>query len=274
MNERERSDKRTGSISGKKYIIVLFLTSAPFWLLGGYASGLSRFLPAGLPISALQFVCPLLTVVILGRFTMTPGDRKLLWYKVVHLRGLHPWRWYLPALLVMPLAIAASIACMKLLGWHVPAPQVDLVAVALVYLVYLVAAIGEEVGWTIYLTDALQSRYGALGAAVAIGSIWSVWHFIPWAQGGHTLNWILAQGAVTLLGRIFIVWIYNNSGRSIVSAVLFHASMNAAELFPTNGPSLYHPEVTAVVLAIGIGLFIWKYSAKTLSGPQGSLVIS
>jgi uncharacterized protein len=266
----EHSINYTDSISLRKYVAVLFLISVPFWLLGAYAKGLSRFLPAGLPISALQLICPLITVAILSRFTMTPDERKRLWLRVIRPNRLRPLWWCIPALLVMPLAIVASLVTMGLLGWHVPAPHVDLGAIILMYVIYSVATIGEEVGWTTYLTDPLQSRYGALGAAIVIGSVWSVWHFIPWAQGGHTLSWILAQGAVTLLARIFMVWIYNNSGHSLISSLLFHASINVAQLFPTNGPSLYHPEVTSAVLIVAAVLVIWKFGPRTLTAPSST----
>jgi membrane protease YdiL (CAAX protease family) len=42
-----------------------------------------------------------------------------------------------------------------------PDPRVPLLAAPLLLLVFLVPAVGEEMGWTGYATDPLQDRWGA-----------------------------------------------------------------------------------------------------------------
>ena len=64
----------------------------------------------------------------------------------------------------------------------------------------------------------------------------------------------------TVAYRVIITWLYNNTGKSVFVAVLFHAMINVTwQLFPING-SYYDPQVTsligaaiAVVVVIGWG---------------------
>jgi hypothetical protein len=59
--------------------------------------------------------------------------------------------------------------------------------------------------------------------------------------------------------RVIIVWLYNNSGKSVFVATLFHALVNLTwQLFPVNG-SYYDPRVTGLITA-GVALlivFLW-----------------
>ena len=65
-----------------------------------------------------------------------------------------------------------------------------------------------------------------------------------------------------MTARVIITWLYNNTGRSVFVATLFHTMMNLNwQLFPTNGDySYYDPRVAglitlavAVVVVIGWG---------------------
>jgi hypothetical protein len=52
-----------------------------------------------------------------------------------------------------------------------------------------------------------------------------------------------------LVRLTIITWLYNNTGRSVFIAVLFHAMFNLTwQLFPIDG-SFYDPRVTSLILA-------------------------
>lgn len=54
----------------------------------------------------------------------------------------------------------------------------------------------------------------------------------------------------TIAARVIIVWLYNNTGRSVLAAALFHATQNVTwQLFPVQG-SYYDPGVTSLILAL------------------------
>jgi membrane protease YdiL (CAAX protease family) len=58
----------------------------------------------------------------------------------------------------------------------VPPALTPLVALPVVFLFLFILAAGEEVGWMGYAFDSMQTRYGALHAALVIGIIWAFWH--------------------------------------------------------------------------------------------------
>jgi len=91
---------------------------------------------------------------------------------------------------------------------------------------FLITGIGEELGWMGYAIDPMQNRWGALKASIILGLVWSLFHFIPDLQNRQTADWILWHRLRTVAFRILIVWVYNNTGKSVFSAILFHAVNN------------------------------------------------
>ncbi len=57
----------------------------------------------------------------------------------------------------------------------------------LLFVVFFIAAAGEELGWTALAQEKLQQQYGPLKAALIIGVLWSAWHVLPWLQVGRSL---------------------------------------------------------------------------------------
>ena len=79
--------------------------------------------------------------------------------------------------------------------------------------------------------------------------VWAVWHFIPLLSAQRSLAWIAWWSLGTVALRVIITWLYNNTGRSVFIAVLFHAMFNLTwQLFPIDG-SFYDPRVTSLILA-------------------------
>jgi hypothetical protein len=125
--------------------------------------------------------------------------------------------------------------------------------------VFLIAAAGEELGWSGYATDPLRQRWGALTASVILGLFWALWHVLPYLQAGHSTWWIGWQCFNSVGLRTLIVWIYYNTGRSVFAAITFHAMSNVSEFaFPNNG-SYYNPCVTGlIIVAVAIVVsFLW-----------------
>ena len=122
---------------------------------------------------------------------------------------------------------------------------------------FFVAAIGEELGWMGYAMDPLQDRFGALGGALLLGGVWAVWHFVPLLSVQRSLAWIAWWALGTVALRVIITWHYNNTGRSVFVAVIFHTMSNLTwELFPING-SYYDPRVTSLIMTlVAVGVVI------------------
>lgn len=117
------------------------------------------------------------------------------------------------------------------------------------FVVFFVAAAGEELGWQGYAIDPMQNRWGALKASVILGLVWAIWHIFGFVQSNHTATWIVWQSLAMVPFRILIVWLYNNTGKSVFAATVFHATSNVSQfLFPNYG-SHYDPFIPLLILA-------------------------
>src|SRR5512134_3246598 len=122
---------------------------------------------------------------------------------------------------------------MRLIGlpvpsaWHIPATT------PLIFLAFFFAAAGEELGYMGYAIDPMQERWGALKASLMAGAIHAIWHYPSMIELGQTLP-LMVWGTLFTIGmRILIVWLYNNTGKSVFAAILLHAIGNTARsIFP------------------------------------------
>ena len=229
------------------FFLLLIVLSVPFWLLGFWEG---KLLPAQLPISALQAVCPLLAAVILTGWHEGRGGIRDLFKRVMEFRASGYLGWYLSGFLIMPVVMLISYATMRTLGRPVPEPDISLPAALVAFIVFVAAAMAEETGWTGYASEALLRRTSALTASLFLGSAWALWHVVPYYQAGRSAGWIFWQCVFTVLVRILMVWLYNGSGRQVPVAVLFHTMINVTYvLFPVEG-SHYDPAVTGMIVAV------------------------
>lgn len=85
---------------------------------------------------------------------------------------------------------------------------------------YFAEAIGEEAGWMGYAADPLMQRWTALQTGVMLGTVWAIWHVIGDFQAHHPIWWIVGQFVFTIAVRVLMVWIYNNTERSVLSSTI------------------------------------------------------
>lgn len=71
--------------------------------------------------------------------------------------------------------------------------------------------------------------------------------------------------------RVIIVWLYNNTGRSVFAAALYHTMGNLTwQLFPNHG-SHYDPRITGPVLALTAAIIIAR-SGKAAEPQRASVI--
>jgi uncharacterized protein len=147
-------------------------------------------------------------------------------------------RWYLVALFGVPLAsvMYASV----LFGLAPLSALVDkwelLLTVVLPQLVLLILFfnLAEEVGWTGFLQARLQDRHGPLKASVIVTLPFALFHLPSWmvefelglSQLHLALLLTVVLGISQLFGRVIIMWLYNNTGNSVLLVGIFHSSFN------------------------------------------------
>ena len=123
------------------------------------------------------------------------------------------------------------------------------------FILFFVAALGEEIGWSGYATEPLQYHWGIIISGILLGVVWAVWHFIPLLQVPRSLEWITWWSLGTISLRMIMVWIFANAGKSVFILTVFHAMINLSwQLFPING-SFYDPKVFSLI-SFGIAVIV------------------
>ena len=176
--------------------------------------------------------------------------------------------WYLPIIVLQPAVALLSYGVMRMLGMPLPTLQLSLTTAIALLVLFLVSALGEESGWSGYLIDPLQERWGALTASIVLGFVWAAWHLVPLLQVGRAPGWIAWWSLGTVATRVLHTWLYNNTGKSIFGAILFHAMTNLSwQLFPNNG-SHYDPRITALIVTAVAALVTLQWGAQTLAAKE------
>ena len=180
-------------------------------------------------------------------------------------------RWYLLVLLAIPIVFLlggtlwrglplATTIQQEWLGFFAAyLPQTVLIG--------LLVNLWEEIGWMGFALPRLQRRYGPLAASAIVGTLFALFHLPLFFIGGMpTLGMVALYMPLTILiaipQRVVITWLFNNTGGSVIIAMLFHAAHNAAnnalpDLFPGLGdPGRYvflviTYSVVAAILIVG-----------------------
>ena len=262
------SSRRSSRRSLLAFFLLTFTLAIPCWLVGAkgdrLSAGLLSVLPSFLPVSALQAVCPLLAALILvGSQDRLDGMLAFL-RRVVDPTTVRRKRWYLPAIVLLPIAMALSYWVMSLMGTLLPEPCIAFLSVPVLVALYFLAAVFEEGGWTGYATDPLQSRWSPQTTSLMLGLVTAVFHVVPLLEVGSTLPWIVGWLAGTMAQRVLMVWLYNTTGRSVFAISVFHALVNVSEsLLPNNGAP--DPAVSGTVLSMMAALVAFVWGPKTLA---------
>ena len=232
------------SRSASTFFLLLLALSLPLWVIAGL-TGLQ--LSPGLPVSAFMFVCPVTAASILAyRENKAAGVTTLLKRSFDYAR-IRSMVWYIPILLLMPGVTILTYALMRVMGLPLHPPPFTVLAALATFVVFFIAASGEELGWSGYIIDPIQARWTALGAALLVGLVWAVWHWVPLMQVHRPIAWIAWWSLGTVSLRVIIVWLYNNTGRSVFAAALFHATTNVSSI---TFSGYYDPRITGAVLAL------------------------
>jgi uncharacterized protein len=247
------------------FFALVFALSIPFWILGAVAEDMTKILPIKLPISALMAFCPLIAAAILVYKKQKKQGVKELLKLSFDFKKIKNKKWYIPVVFLMPVIAILSYWYMKMTGRILPEPSISLLFVFIFFFIFFIGAIGEEVGWSGYIIDPLQNRYGAFNASIIAGIVWAIWHIIPHTQTHQTPIWIVWQCIGTVFLRIIMVWIFNNTGKSVFAMVLFHTMINISPYLIPDYGSHYDPFIFAVLLIITASAITFLWGTKTLA---------
>ncbi len=184
---------------------------------------------------------PLLAFAILGSFApfiaagictwLSGGPGNALRFYARALQWRMGWPVFMVAFFLLPvLCILAS----RLAAWQTHQPFAfqmpwSAIPMAYVWLFFLGGALGEEFGWS-YLSDRLDEQRAPPLANLLLGVIWGFWHLplfflaIPGTLQHVMPFYLFLIFSIAL--RFLFSWSYHKGGRSILSNLLIHNSLN------------------------------------------------
>ncbi|MEJ2262283.1 MAG: type II CAAX endopeptidase family protein [Anaerolineales bacterium] len=227
------------------YFALVFALSWSFTIPAALSGANLTESPLLMIIYALGGLGPAVAAILLTYLSRDPAGWRDYWRRIVDVKRI-PLRWYGVIFLLVP-AITATAALMDwLLGGQ--GLQLELAArllqqpwliLPLVFFYLIFGPLPEEMGWRGYALDRLQARWSALTASLILGVAWALWHLpIFFVKGtyqeslgfGSRSFWIFMFSIMAT--SILYTWIYNNTRRSTLSAILFHFVVNfTGELF-------------------------------------------
>jgi uncharacterized protein len=214
---------------------------------------------------------PSVAAIVLTHVLGDERGRHDFWNRVLDFRRI-PVHWYAIIILFAPLY--SLLAVITGLMFHGALPHLEtpirymanpLTIIPFSVLTFLYGPLPEELGWRGYALDRLQSGHGALLSSSILGAIWSLWHvpmfflrssimsdvFPFWSS----LFWV-TMGPGIIATAIIMTWIYNNTQRSILGAILCHFMMNfTGEFLRLPGDYKTYQFIWIIAMAILIVIF-------------------
>jgi membrane protease YdiL (CAAX protease family) len=151
-------------------------------------------------------------------------------------------RWYAVALLTAPLLMTAIYLVLSrvspefLPGIFAADDKASHLLMGLA--TGLVAGIFEELGWTGFAIPRLRQGHGVLTTGLIMGLLWAVWHLLPafwlgFASGTVSgtlsmVSYLLDPFLFLVAFRVFIVWVYDRTGGSLLAIMLMHMSLTSS----------------------------------------------
>lgn len=251
------------------FFLLLLALAVPIWVLSRFVGVIGSL---KIPVTDLMLAFTPLTAAAILVLRADGADGLISFLKrAFEYRKLAQTIWFLPALLLAPFIYALTYIGLHLAGDR-GTPVANFAGLPALAAIMFVLAIGEEAGWTGYLLDPLQQRYGALGASLIIAVPWWLGHIPSIIAIGGTASDIVwwLPGAIAI--RVLMTSLYNNAGQSMAAVVLFHTMLNVGRsvFYPTIG-SHYDPAYQETGYGIAFvmsAIVVIAWGAKRLTRPS------
>jgi len=260
------------------YFILALGWSWLFWI-PVVLTGMDISVTPGIVLLAMGVLGPAVSAIFLTCLTGDKQERRDYWSRLISFKRIGP-RWYAIIILIAPVYSVLAILTGLVIEGNIPAfdtavgyvtHPLTIMPFAIMRLVY--GPLPEELGWRGYALDRLQRKWNALVSSLVLGVIWAVWHTPMFFIRGSLMSevfplwstkfWV-AMGPGILAGAVVMTWIYNNTQRSTLAAILFHFMMNfTGEFLRLPGDIKTYQFVWLTIIAIVVTLV---YGPATLKG--------
>jgi len=201
--------------------------------------------PLTIALGVLSGISPVAVALALLYLTQGREGRRDYWLRVVDVRRIGLGWWAVILLLEPGITAIAALLDSLLGGSGIGLGEaerfLDQPLAIFPYILFMLffGPIPEELGWRGYALDRLQVRRTALNASLILGVVWALWHLpMFFIEGTYQQQlgvgtwpfWRFMLGVVA--GSVIHTWVFNNTDRSTLAAVLLHFIGNfEGELF-------------------------------------------
>lgn len=272
---RSEPDSQADAVSWQSVAAFLGLTFAwswGFWVPEALAA--NGVLAAAPDLPALGAFGPTVAAFVLVTYVDGLAGARRLAGRAIRLN--YPARWLLVALLLTPALVAVGLLVAVATGTTPSFPWADspvVLPIAFAFIFFLGGPVQEEFGWRGVFLDALQARFGALTSGVAVGLVWAGWHvplfFIPSETIYYNSSFLGFAVSITLLS-VLMTWVYNNTNRSLLPALLFHTSFNWSQvMFPVLESDQGSLAFVVALALVTVGV-VWYWGPGRLARPKAA----
>ena len=244
------------------FFILALAWSWLFWIPLIFLKLVFNTMP-GIILYSIGGLGPALSAIYLVRTTQEKDERREFWQRVIDYKRV-PWHWllvslFIPLLIAILTVLIAPFFTAEYSNWQ---PlwlvfQNPLILVFFLVSTLLFGPLPEEIGWRGYGLESLQTKYSAVQSSLIVGLFWALWH-IPLfltKDSAFAATYPLFSPRFWLWGisllsiSIIMTWIFNHTGKSTLTAILFHFSISA-----TSGFFSFQSQMQSIML-IGFALF-------------------
>jgi len=277
MKELNKMNTRISKATNPWRFFALALGISWFFWMWVILLSWNVFTSPAIILGALGLFSPAIAEIILISRTHDKEEWRDYWQRVFDIRRIGK-RWHLVIWLTFPVLNTLALLLSVLTG----SPLLEfetaenllsepwrILPFAVFILLY--GPLPEELGWRGYALDGLQARYNALFSSLILGVVWALWHLPLFFMKGQWHHDVLKFGTLDFWTFIFspiflsilFTWIYNNTNRSTLSAILFHFMCNfSGNLIPLTEQGRLYSLILIIILSIGVTLI---YGPKTLT---------
>ncbi|MFZ6770664.1 CPBP family intramembrane glutamic endopeptidase [Undibacterium sp. Di26W] len=254
------------------FFVLVFALSTPFWIIS--VNSVHSFLPDDIPVTDIgATLSPFIAACALIYMENGTAGLKRFLARILDYDRIKNKRWLVIAIFLLPCLYAVTYAAMRIAA--LPVPHYLTISTSLLgaLAMFTVAATVEEIGYSAYATDALQSKHSALETSLIIGVPWALWHLpsmIKMSQTSQLIAWGLVA---TLAFRVITVWIYNNSNFSLFAVVIAHAvGTTTRTAFPggRHGYELGEGSISYFIIILTAIIVTTLWGWRSLSNFRGS----
>jgi len=217
-------------------------------------------------------------LVVTGLSGGAPAIRRLL-------LGFTRWkiglRWYFAAafLVLGPLAITLIYRALGYPSAGLKPGETTFSLLGIILFTLFSGPIAEELGWRGFALPRLQSKHNAFVSSLILGVVWCCWHLPLFFVTGATQMSIPfpIYLVLVLTITIYITWLYNNTGGSLLITILAHFAYNLTG-FLTGPLGLMPPMLFYMIAGSLLGLtvvaVVLRFGPRHLSRQPTAEVLS